>query len=822
MLGLGTEFLGGETNIELNFSSKTLFEKRQQQYHWRWANNDTKLVKQITLGKISSHSVASIYSPLIGTVVTNAPTTFRRSFGSYTMADFTEPGWTVELYINNVIVDFTTADASGFYKFDIPLVYGASNVLVKFYGPWGEERQKEQVINVPFNFLPVGEVQYTATAALVQDTSHSVYARGETNFGISRHLTLGGGYEFLSSVSSTPSIPFVNGSAQLFGKFLLNGEYAYGVRTKALLSYSLPSNFVIDVDYTKYASEQKAITFNYLEERKVRVSVPVSIKSFKAYSRLIYSQNILKETTYSTAEATVSTFYKGVSANFSANANWLGNYDTYIYGNMALGFRFFKTFSFRPQAQYDFTKNTLITTKVELESNFSPKCNLSLVWENNIRSRFNTVELTFRYDFSFAQVSLNTRASDKYVMTGQSARGSFAFGSGHNYLIADRRSQVGKAGLTVVPFLDINDNNRRDEDEPITTGMNIRINGGRILPDSRDSIVRILDLEPFASYMLEFSDTQFDNIAWQIPHKAISILMDPNQFKLLEVPIKVMGEINGMVYMKTGSKMKAQGRIQINIFTSKGKFVAKTQSESDGYYNYIGLGPGKYYAQIDSTQSSRLKATPMPSRYDFQIMPTENGDIIDNIEFQLIKEIREIQGLLAPDTKSQSSEPVAPKSTSAQLAQPKDKTPKTEKPVPSSAVTKALKQKAPKQDAVTVLNTPQPTPTAKAERQQTLKETVKAQSAATEFREPVLSDTNPDKATSAAQYFIQGGAFKKEAKAKNFAAELFNTTSKEWFVVHEKEFYKVRLGYFPSAKAAQAILQILNTPAKTYYLGKLE
>jgi hypothetical protein len=193
LLGLGAEFLGGETNIELNYSTRNHFDKRQQQYSWRWANNETKIVKQIIAGKISTQSIASIYSPLIGTIITNTPTSFRRSFGSYTMSDFTEPGWTVELYINNVVVDYTTADAKGFYKFDIPLVYGSSNVVVKFYGPWGEERQKEQTINVPYTFLPKGEMQYTIAGAVVQDTTHSLFTRGETNFGISRHLTLGGG-----------------------------------------------------------------------------------------------------------------------------------------------------------------------------------------------------------------------------------------------------------------------------------------------------------------------------------------------------------------------------------------------------------------------------------------------------------------------------------------------------------------------------------------------------------------------------------------------------------------------------------------------------
>lgn len=766
LLGLGAEFLGGETNIELNYSTRNQFDKRQQQYHWRWANNETKIVKQVIVGKISSQSVASIYSPLIGTVVTNTPTTFRRSFGSYTMSDFTEPGWTVELYINNVVVDYTTADAKGFYKFDIPLVYGSSNVVVKFYGPWGEERQKQQTINVPYTFLPKGEMQYTVAGAVVQDTSHSIFTRGETNFGINRHLTVGGGFEYLSSIKSSPSIPFVTGSAQLFDKFLFNGEYAYGVRTKALFSYSSPSDIVLDIDYAKYNKEQKAITFNYLEERKVRLSVPITIKKFKAYSRFSYIQNILKETNYSTAEATLSTFVKGVSANFTGNANWIKDKEPYIYGNIALGFRFFRTLSFRPQLQYDFSNKELIFTKVELENNFSPKCNLSLVWENNVRNNINTAELTFRYDLSFVQTSINTRVSKDYVMTGQSARGSFAFGSGNGRVIADTRAKVGSAGITVIPYLDVNNNNHRDDGEPITSGMDIRINGGRILSDSKDSIIRILDLEPFASYMLEFNDTRFDNIAWQIKNKIVSILMDPNQFKLLEVPVKVMAEINGMVYMKTGTYLKPQGRVQINIFDENRNLVAKTLSESDGYYNYLGLAPGKYYAEIDSLQLSRIRAISKPERFDFEIQATTYGDIIDNVEFELSKENPKDQELAEVEQKPEEIAPVVIEEI---------------KPVVKEEIPVTVKE------ALTVI------PPAE-----------------------IVTEVNKDH-----KFFVQAGAFIKLKNAERLVKDLSKLTSKAWFIEQEGVYFKVRLGYFDSKETALELKESLSATDISYYISEI-
>ncbi len=782
MLGLGAELLGGETNIELNYSTRTNFDKRQQQYHWRWANNNTKLVKQIIVGKINSKSVASIYSPLIGTVITNTPTTFRRSFGSFTMIDYTEPGWTVELYINNVVVDYTTADAKGFFKFDIPLVYGSSNVKVKYYGPWGEERQKEQIINVPYTFMPKGEMQYTIAGAMVQDTSHSIFTRGETNYGVTRHLTLGGGFEYLSSVVSSPSIPFVTGSAQILNNFLFNGEYAYGVRTKALFSYSLPSNFVLDIDYTKYAKEQKAITFNYLEERKIKLSVPISIYKFKAYTRFAYMQNILRETNYSTAEATISTYVKGVSANFTGNANWIKDHEPYMYGNLALGFRFFNTLSFRPQVQYDFSNNALIFTKMEIENYFSPKCNLSLVFENNVRNNLNTLELTFRYDLSFVQTSIGTRISKDYIRTDQSARGSFAFGSSNGKIIADTRSKVGTAGLTVIPFLDINNNNRMDDDEPITSGMDMRINGGKILTDSKDSIIRIVDLEPFASYMIEFNDSKFENIAWQIKQKTVGILMDPNQFKLLEVPIKVLGEINGTVYMKTTTSLRPQGRIQINVFDENGNLVAKTLSESDGYYNYLGLAPGKYHAEIDSLQLLRLKSVAKPNRFDFEIQPSINGDIIDNIEFVLSKQTAKLQEVAVVEPKKEEVKPVVLEEVKPAVAE-----------VIQPAVVEEVK------------------PTVK----EVVKPAVKEAVIIIPPAEITIETTKDHK------FFVQAGAFIKLKNAERLVKDLSKLTSKKWFIEQEDEFFKVRLGYFDSKEKANELKESLNIPDISYYISEI-
>jgi len=121
-LALGAMIAGGEMTASLNYNNYDPFTEKQQYYLWRYVNNDFKPLRQVMAGKIASQAISSIYNPVLGVQLTNTPTTYRRSFGSYILSDYTEPGWIVELYVNNVLVDYIKADASGFFKFEVPLV----------------------------------------------------------------------------------------------------------------------------------------------------------------------------------------------------------------------------------------------------------------------------------------------------------------------------------------------------------------------------------------------------------------------------------------------------------------------------------------------------------------------------------------------------------------------------------------------------------------------------------------------------------------------------------------------------------------------------
>lgn len=634
-LNLGAMVAGGEATAALYYSTADPFLEKQQYYLWRYVNNDFAPLRQILAGKIATNSISTVFNPVVGVQLTNTPTTYRRSFGSYTLSDRTDPGWIVELYVNNVLVDYVKADASGFFTFEVPLVYGNTIVKLKFYGPWGEERTREQNITIPYNFLPQNTLEYTVSAGMVEDTLHSLFTRGIVNYGLTKNITIGGGTEYLSSVTSQPFIPFVTTSFRITNNLLLSGEYAHGVRAKGNLSYRLPSNIQLDLNYTWYNKEQKAIFYNYREERKATLSVPLKIGKLNTYQRLSLYQIVLPSTNYTTGEWMISGSLLGINTNLTTYALLLKEVKPYIYSNLSMSFRLPGGFIFMPQIQYGYTENKLYSAKARIEKQLLKNAYLNMSYEQNFRNNLKLAEAGFRYDFRFAQTGVSVRQTNRRTSFVEYARGSLINDGKTKYLGTDNRTNVGRGGISIVAFLDLNSNNVKDKGEPKAYGLNIRTNSGRIVKSDRDTTIHILGLEPYTNCFIEIEDNSFENIAWQISKKSFSITVDPNILKLVEIPVALAGEAVGSVSLDDSGVKRGLGRIIVNFTDSRFKPAGKTLSEDDGYFNYFGLAPGKYIVRIDSAQLSRLGMKSDPEMLKFEISGNIEGDIVDGLDFML-------------------------------------------------------------------------------------------------------------------------------------------------------------------------------------------
>lgn len=649
-LRAGAHLAGGEATVSLNYNnyaSKNIpldnkgnyrvhpFDRRQQYYRWRYVDNEQPLMRQFIAGKIFTNSISSIFDPVVGVQVTNAPTTYRRSFGTYTLTNVTEPGWTVELYVNNALVDYTTADANGLYSFQVPMVYGNSQVRLRFFGPWGEERMMEENVSVPFNFLPHKEFEYTASAGFVEDTLNSFFTRAQTGYGLTKFMTLGAGVEYKSTIPGNNTIPFVTTSFRLAKSLLLSGEYAHGVRGRGLLTYRMPANIQLDAEYTRYKQGQRAIIYTFKEERKVMVAKPFFGKKFSMFTRMTFNQLIAEYSRYSTADLMLSGAVRNVGTSISTYAVFVRDADPFVYSNFGLSFRLPGNVLFMPQVQYAFTGNELMSARCEVGKYVFRNGYLNMAYEENLRSNIRQFQVGLRWDFSFGQLGLSALTGNRTTTVVGSARGSFVHEGKTGYTAFSNRSQVGTGGMLVYAFLDLNGNNRRDDGEPRLNGLKLNVNGGRLIPRVQDTAVCIMEMEPYVQYFLDLNRSNFDNIAWKIRNPVIRIMAEPNQVRLVEVPVVVVGEVSGHVFLQEKGLRKGLGRIRLQIRRPDGTVVTSMVSEPDGFYNYLGLPPGDYIVEPDAEQLKKLGLSATPASIPMHIRATTDGDVVDKVKFVL-------------------------------------------------------------------------------------------------------------------------------------------------------------------------------------------
>ena len=634
-LDIGAIIAGGETDLYLKYNSNIPLNLKDQDYHWRYVNNDNAVLRQVTFGKIFTQSTASLNAPVTGVQFTNTPTTYRKSYGTYRLSDKTEPGNIVELYINNVLIDYTRSDASGFYTFEIPLAYGNSSIQLRFYGISGEDHSREQYISIPFNFIPLHQLEYSFTSGIVDDDKKNRFVRGIINYGFTRQITLGTGVEYLSSVVRSKAMPFLSASMQATSNLLVSGEINYGVRSKGIISYRIPSKLQLDITYIKYDKGQTAIKNDYLEEKKAVLSMPLCGKFFKGMSRITVDQFVLPNYKNTNAEFLLSGVIWGVSSNLTTYAQFSKEIKLTIrpevYSNLSFAFRLPKSLRITPQIKYQYDEQKLSMARCEVEKKIFSHGYMNFSYEKNITDRNQYISMALRYDFSFAKTSLSARQSNNIRAATLSLRGSFMYDEKTNYLEVSDQTNVGKGGIIILPFLDLNCNGRREPNEPKVAGLKFHINGGHTENNIKDTTFSVSGLEAYNDYFIELDKNSFENITWQIKNPIIKAAIEPNHFKLIEVPVAVVGEVSGAVYL-VKKNAEGIGGIIINIYNEHSVLAGRTITEPDGFFSYMGLAPGKYIASIDTAQFQKLKYI-SSHPLSFKILSNKDGDIAEDLKF---------------------------------------------------------------------------------------------------------------------------------------------------------------------------------------------
>lgn len=630
-LGLGGGFMGGDFSAKLNLVSNEPFNSQNQFYRWQLINNQSKNIRQLVLGKINIRPKASIFSPIVGVHITNRPTYQKQEFGRYTISDFTKANWMVELYINNVLVDFTKADDTGFYQFEIPLGYGITTMDIRCFGPFGEEEHLSKQLSVPLGFQPKGNVEYDLSAGMVEETGAFFFQSG-FNYGISQKITVGGGLEYLSTLQRNSVLPFITGDMRLGPQTLLSGTYLHNVGYRSNLLYQHPKNHRLDLSYTKYEADQNTVLYTYKEKRSAVLTNRIGPQNVNITSRLALHQTIFKHNTFENMDWLLNAGFLGFNANLNTRlffSEWAPlDYVSQFRLSKAVFGKLFIT----SQLEYSFKDHDFNSLKAEISKSIFKDTQLRASIEQNFKYDRFYLNFGINIGLGFSRLGLSGSMGNNQRAFSQHLRGSLNHTAGENELFFDDMGSLGRASVLFEPFLDGNGNGIKDKGETTIKGLEVySANGGKKKYLESGSIT-FMGMEPYVDQYFSFDLDALQNIAWTLDHESMSLILSPNQVKGIKIPIKVVGEVLGVVQ----NDGQAIGGLKMELKTSSGKKVAELVSENDGYFGHYGLPNGEYLIQFDSIQLAEigLRSEHTPR---FTIDNGTNGDYVDDLHVHLKK-----------------------------------------------------------------------------------------------------------------------------------------------------------------------------------------
>lgn len=642
-LDLGAEVLGGAMRVRLEGENDSI--AGHIPWEWRYVDNDFAPARQVTLGNVPSLLPEPFAATALGASVTNRSTLTRTAYGAYVIQDRTEPEWDVELYVNNSLADVVTADANGIYRFEIPFRYGATDVRLRFFGPYGEERTMEKTLRIPLTMLPAGEVEYTVAGGLLEGEGSGLFAHAKGEVGVGSMLTLGGGIYGVQYNAPESWYPYVTGSARLTNSLFLSGQYSPSTGGEGSLSWMTPMQGTVELGYRRgkrytprtVGGDWSDPADKIEEKRTLSFSTPLP---FAGTAQARITDNVLSYGHAVQGEGTVAARFMGLPVTLEMRGEWVAN-GTWTLASFRTGVRtFFRPWnlaSVRPSMEFDLRSGRIASGRLELERQIAGGmwANVALLREFAAVSGAGNVSAQFgvRMDLPFARTNTTGRYEKGGFGYTTTASGSVAWDSRDGAVVAENRSAADRASLTIRPFLDLNGNDTLDAGEPPVPELDVVVSGGIVRHRASDSTIRVLGLEPYRPRVLRVDESSLPEISWRARYKTWKVTPRPNRFERIDLPIVVVGEAAGKV--TRGADGTGMRGVLVRFRQLDGDFTDSTITYDDGEFFYMGLPPGRYSVSPDAEQMRILGFDPETASIEFVVKPGREGDIIEGIEFSI-------------------------------------------------------------------------------------------------------------------------------------------------------------------------------------------
>jgi hypothetical protein len=558
-----------------------------------------------------------------GAVVTNRPLTTQTAFDRTRFEGDLPIGWEAELYRNEELLGFAKPTPDQRYVFDnVQLIYGENHIRIVLYGPQGQVRERDELINVGQDNAPPGKTWYwvgfnqpnrdiitlhkppdgqdlpqsVATIALehgIDDrTSIAALAR-EMLIDDQRVTFVEGtvrrsvGMAMIEAAAARESNGGTALRAQLLGKIgplnvnaqaiVANDFHLNGGQIRTLRDYSLALDAPLKFGRTVLPAhaEVELADRNGTKELDAAARLSANFRRFNLSTELRYQRQFLPSGDSLAPQTTID-----------------------VIGSGHLG-----QVRLRGETMFDISSGELQIAELEAYWSASDKVD----WDGDLvyEGAAHRERAKLSYIRRFNRLAL--------ALTGEAATdGSVAFGINLNFSLdpshgfALSRRVLAQAGeVRAVVYRDLNDNGVRDPGEPLVKGAIVTTGAQQAeRPTDSNGSTMVGGLIPYQPIAVGVDVTSLAD-PMLVPRKALqAVVPRPGVAAEVEIGLVGGGDVEGALVKNGGLGFEG---VDLELVDANGKVVGKTRTDFDGFFLFERVAYGSYTISVSKDSADAAK-----------------------------------------------------------------------------------------------------------------------------------------------------------------------------------------------------------------------
>lgn len=547
-------------------------------------------------------------------------------FDSTSFIGDSQPGWEVELYWNDTLLDFVLVGEDGRYEFlNIPVFYGDNIFRIVSYGPQGQVREETQVFNINSSILKQGEFGYKFSA---DEKSRSLFGIDEERlnirhdddyrlvtdfeYGITDKTTMQAGFIRTpledGITHNYANIGFKSNWNNVFTQLNVARDLDDGGQALGMAVNTRISGIGIRLrreNYYDFVSEVEVPDLDrHTSISRVDIDGRISglTKSGLSY-RFGYMEDVYRDDkVVDTFSNRLFTSLNGIGlTNEIQNINTKYNFysDNITEGEFSVRGSF-KRIGLRLSFGYELQPEEVFkTANLSIQKNFSNDTNIRFDIKKDLSGEEVTT-FTSYFNKMFDDYRVSTVLSgddDGNFSAGMRLGMSVGYDDKENRWFMEGRDITSSGIASISAFLDSNYNGERDYGEELISDINFKTNGG-YYKTSKDSSLMVNNLRPYNKNVIEVDAENIRDPFIMPAKKGVNLIAVPGKINYLDFAFQPVTEIDGNVFTVSNNEKSAVSGIEVRLIDINGTVVDSTRSEFDGFYIFYKVPAGNYKIEI--------------------------------------------------------------------------------------------------------------------------------------------------------------------------------------------------------------------------------